>query len=55
MLAEDVMVVKGNGEIPKFNIYQSLSDSASLLEIAATLRRKDEKMKEMMEELRNLT
>ena len=54
MLAEDVMVVKGNGEIPKFNIYQSLSDSASLLEIAATLRRKDEKMKEMLEELRKL-
>jgi len=50
VLSEDVMAVQGNREIPQFII----AHSASLLEIAATLKRKDEKMKEMMEELRKL-
>jgi len=46
-----VVAVQGEGEIPQFNIKQSLSGSASLLEIVSTLRRKDERMKEVMEEL----
>jgi len=46
-----VVAVQGEGEITQLNIQQSLSGSASLLEIVSTLKRKDERMKEVMEEL----
>jgi len=47
-------VVAGQGEIQQLCIYQPLSDSSSWLEIVSTLERKDERMKEMKEELRKL-
>jgi len=45
------VAVQGEGEIAEFNIQQSLIGSASLLEMVSTLKRKDERMKEVMEEL----